>query len=283
MQTLKNIKQKAVVGLLTLILSLITPAFALASSATAVSSPYLYTFNSSGTLVEGGSESDSTSGYWWVNSGARMTISDGHGKTVEGSLSATDPWRALYNVANPVDTDNGAHPQNIFRLQTRSKWGNASQEVYFDIKKYNLSNSDQRYESNGVLLFNRIEDTQNLYYTGFRVDGSAVIKKKIAGKYYTMKQVNGIYPGTYNRTTNPNLLPLNKWIGVKSVVTNQANGTVKIDLYSDKGWTGNWTLAASVVDDGKSYGGRAFTNPGYGGIRTDFMDVEFDNFSMKNI
>ncbi len=64
---------------------------------------------------------------------------------------------------------------------------------------------------------------------------------------------------------------------------NLPDGKVKIDLYIDKGWTGVWTLAASATDDGKSYGGAAITNPGYGGIRTDFMDVEFENFRLRNL
>lgn len=36
-------------------------------------------------------------------------------------------------------------------------------------------------------------------------------------------------------------------------------------------------LAAEAKDDGKSYGGDAILNEGYAGIRTDFMDVEFDD------
>ena len=38
-----------------------------------------------------------------------------------------------------------------------------------------------------------------------------------------------------------------------------------------------------VVDNGVQYGGSAFTQPGYGGVRTDFMDVAFDNYLAKNL
>lgn len=270
---------------LILLTLLISPVRSFAATAATITSPsYFYNFNTPGTLVETGSESETSSPYWWLNSGAYMIATkDGRGETYQGSLPATNPWRVLYAANNPVDTDNGYHPQNIFRLVTRSKWGDASQEAYFDIKAYNLSNSPQRYDPNGLLLFNRLQDSQNLYYAGVRVDGSAVIKKKINGIYYTMKQVYGVFPGVYNHDTNPNLLPLNKWIGVKTDVVNQADGSVKINLYVDKGWSGNWVLVASAVDNGSSYGGHAFTTPGFGGIRTDFMDVVFENFRFKNL
>lgn len=254
-----------------------------ASTAKAVTSPYLYNFNSSGTLAEASDFSASWSPYWWVNSGGYMLLSGGRGGTVQGALSATDPWRVLYSINNPTDTDNGYHPQNIFRLVTRTKWGNAREEAYFVIKKDNLSSSPNRNQSNGLLLFNRYQDGANLYYTGVRVDGSAVIKKKINGTYYTMAEIRGVFPGTYNSNSNPDLLPKNKWIGLRSEVLNMPDGKVEIRLYTDLGWTGKWNLVASAVDDGKSYGGAAFTEEGYGGIRTDFMDVQFENFRFQNI
>ena len=37
-----------------------------------------------------------------------------------------------------------------------------------------------------MLLFNRYQDGQTLYYGGVRVDGAAVIKKKLAGVYTTL-------------------------------------------------------------------------------------------------
>jgi hypothetical protein len=62
-----------------------------------------------------------------------------------------------------------------------------------------------------------------------------------------------------------------------------ANGTVSISLYSDVGNTGSWKLVASATDDGTSYGGSPITASGSGGIRTDFMDVQFDNFRIENL
>lgn len=254
---------------------------AFAAAPAPVNSPYLYTFNAAGTLVEAGSAIESTSRYWWLNSGGYLNIKNGRGHTVQGSLPAGDPWRILYAQTNPVDTDNGLHPQNIFRLVTQSKWQTAAQEAFFVINKDNLSSSANRYESNGILLFNRYQDSQNLYYTGIRVDGAAVIKKKQNGKYTTLAYIPSVYPGIYNRTTNPNLLPKNKWIGLRSEVKNNPEGSVKITLYVDKGWTGRWQKVAEVTDGWAN--GTPITNAGFGGIRTDFMDVMFDNYRFINL
>ncbi len=248
-----------------------------------VLSPFLFDFNASETVAETSDMANSSSPYWALNSGAYLKMDNGRGSTVQGSLPSTDFWRLLYANNNPQDTDGGYHPQNIFRLLTRSKWQNARQEAYFVINKDNLSSSSNRNASNGLLLFNRYQDSDNLYYTGVRVDGSAIIKKKKNGVYYTMAEIKGIYPGTYNKSSAPNLLPKNKWIGLRSVVTNVANGSVRVDLYLDKGWSGQWVLVASAVDNGSQYGGAAFTNEGYGGIRTDFMDVTFENFRLRNL
>jgi hypothetical protein len=143
------------------------------------------------------------------------------------------------------------------------------------------SGSVNRNASNGVLLFNRYQSGDNLYYAGIRVDGQAVVKKKLNGTYYTLG-VKKVFPGTYNRDTNPNLIPLAQWTGIKTAVITDSTGVVHIKLYTDIGKTGSWTLALDVADDGKSTG-TAIANAGYGGIRTDFMDVEFDDFSFSSL
>ncbi len=245
-------------------------------------SPFLYDFSQVEVIQESYPADASTNPYWWLNSGAYMMSDQGRGHTVQGELAATDPWRILYSQNNPQDTDNGYHPQNIFRMPTRSAWANARQILYFVITRNEFSTSPYRNESNGLLLFNRLQDNFNLYYTGIRVDGAAVIKKKIGGTYYTLAYTRGVYPGVYNRDTNPNLLPLNKWIGLRSEVVNLPDGSVSIKLYLDKGWTGIWTLVAEATDRGGAVGA-PFTQPGYGGIRTDFMDVLFDNFRFINL
>ena len=92
----------------------------------------------------------------------------------------------------------------------------------------------------------------------------------------------GVYSGTYNRDTNPNLLAKNKWIGLRNEVENLADGSVRLRLYIDKGWQGSWNLIAEAVDDGVRYG-PALKNSGYTGIRTDFMDVDFENYRLNSL
>jgi hypothetical protein len=250
-----------------------------AMAAASVGSPFSYFFSVDGSVSETGASSDSPSPYWWVNSGGQMVLEDGRGKTLQGSLPLGSYWRTIYNAANPVDTDLGLHPQNIFRLVGRSLWNNFTQEGYFKIRTHNLSASPNRNQSNGLLFFNRYKDAFNLYYAGIRVDGTAVIKKKVGGVYYTMAQ-KAIFPGTYNVLTSPNLLPKNTWLGLKTKVQTNTNGSVSINLYLDKGWTGDWSLILSATDSGNFGGTAPITGSGYGGIRTDFMDVEFDQYRM---
>lgn len=239
---------------------------------------WAYYFSIDGTLQEAGQMSASTSPYWWVNSGGQLWLRGGKGQTVQGELPSDNKWRLAYNRSNPVDTDNGYHPQNIFRLITRGQWQNFRQEVYTKINKLNLSASPNRNASNGILLFNRYLDGNNLYYTGIRVDGAAVIKKKIGGRYYTMayKKVFSA-PTAYHRDLNPNLLTTNQWLGLRSEVVNNPDGTVTVRLLLDLAQTGNFLPVLEARDSGQ-YGGPAITSGGYAGIRTDFMDVEFDNY-----
>lgn len=270
-----------IVGLLVITMALL-PNLALASTAALVGSTYSYNFNITGSVAETSGPDLSSSPYWWVNSGAKLVLEGGRGYTLRGDLPVTDFWGKLYSANNPLDTDSGLHPQNIFRLLTRSKWQDATQEVYFMIENDNLSASPNRNASNGLLLFNRYQDSNNLYYTGVRVDGSVIIKKKLNGKYYTMAEVKNFYPGIYNRDTNPNLLPKNKWIGLRSEVKNLPSGEVSIKVLIDNNWNNIWKLAAEATDDGSKYG-PVISAAGFGGIRTDFMDVKFDNFKFNKI
>lgn len=245
--------------------------------------PYIYSFNVPGTLYEAGSMEQSTSAYWWVDSGAYLNISDNLGKTVQGNLETSDFWRLAYFKSNPVDTDNGYHPQNIFRLIAKYKIKDFQVSTYFKITNNNFSSSPNRNESNGLLLIGRYADNDNLYYAGVRVDGSAVIKKKINGTYFTLGTKNIFSKNPYKKDTNPNSLPINTWIGLKVEINDKPDGTVNIKLFTDVNKTNNWTLVLEANDDNKTYGGKAITSEGYVGIRTDFMDVEFSNFKVDKI
>lgn len=232
-------------------------------------------------IAEGGNILESKNPNWWVSSGAYLYRGQGIGNTIIGALPQNDRWRLEYAASNPLDTDNGYHPQNIFRLVLRSEWKNYTQQAYFKIIGDNLSVSPNRNESNGILLFNRYQDAFNLYYTGVRVDGKAVIKKKIGGVYHTLA-LEPFIDGKYDEDENPNLLPKGIWIGLRSTVENFPDGSVSVKLFVDKNKSGNWTLVAETVDDGKKYG-TALAKAGKGGIRTDFMDVEFSGYRIFSL
>ncbi len=255
---------------------------ALATDARPVSPSFYYNFNWTGTVEETASESLSRSPYWWLNSGGRLIFADSVGKTVQGELATTDFWRLAYALSNPTDTDNGYHPQNIFRLLTRSKWQNFRQQSLFYINKDNLSASPNRNASNGLLFFSRYLDGNNTYYAGIRVDGAAVIKKKVNGKYYTLAYRSKVFPGTYNRDVSPNLLPHSKWLGMRVETKTNPDSTVSIRLFLDPENKNSWDQILEAKDDGKSYGGAPLLKEGYAGIRTDFMDVSFENYSAAN-
>ncbi len=239
---------------------------------------FSYNFLNDATLRESETMTTSTSPYFWLNSGAYLKMYGARGHTNEGELGLNDRFRLYYSVDNPIDTDNGFHPQNIFRLITKEKWKNFRQEIYFKVTNDNLSPSPNRDGHNGLLLFNRYLDSDNLYYIGVRVDGTAIIKKKQYGVYTTLVQIPGIYPGVYNRITNPSLIPKNKWIGIRSEIKDNPDGSVNIKLYTDKNWNGVWTKVAEVNDNSNP-----ITGQGNAGIRTDFMDVTMDNYKANEM
>lgn len=179
----------------------------------------------------------------------------------------------LYAINNPIDSDDGYHPQNLFRLVTKkTDWRNLTAQAYFKIDRYNFSASPNRNASNGLLLMSRYQaGGQTLYYAGLRVDGTAVIKKKLNGRYTTLGQKT-LFAGRYDREREPALLPGNKWIGLRSETITNADGSVTIKLYSDIGRSGRFTLALAVTDQSSP-----IKTPGAGGVRTDFMDVSLDD------
>lgn len=240
-------------------------------------------FDANGCIEEAGSMSQSASPDWWVNSGGRLCRTTGVGSTVMGSLPSGDYWRTLYGTTNPVDTDDGYHPQNIFRFVTKGLWKDFQQTVFFRIRALNRSASPNRNASNGILFFQHYQDGNNLYYAGIRVDGAAVIKKKMGGSYTTMAFRSGVYPGAaYNAASNPTLLPSDRWIGLRTVTeTTATTVTLRLEL-NDPVVGGGWVPLIEAEDSGQ-YGGPAITVTGHAGIRTDFMDVEFNDYDAIEI
>lgn len=246
---------------------------------------FSYTFNSPGTLEEEGSMEESSSPYFWLNSGGRLIIQNGVGSTIEGALPASDRWYQEYAATNAEDTDGGAHPQNIFRLVTKTQWQDVAAQASFKIDADNLSSSHNRNASNGLLLMNRYaDDGQTLYYAGVRVDGTAVIKKKYKGTYYTMAQ-DPVFDGTYNgEVDDKNLIPHGQWLGLKTeVVTSTTTGAVTVSLYMKREDETQWSKILEAEDSGQYDRTPPITAPGYEGIRTDFMDVEFKDYRLEKI
>lgn len=236
-------------------------------------SPFTYSFHVDEVLEESESPTTSPSTYWWLDSGGRLTIEDNVGKTIQGSLPANDRWRREYSRTNAEDTGNGRYPQNVFRLLTQSEWENVSMEARFNIVRDNATRSPNRSESNGLLLMSRYQDGDNLYYAGVRVDGHAVIKKKVDGAYITLAE-KSVFNGKYDGANN--LIP-REWIALKSE-TRTVGGAVEIRLYMKRAGETAWTELLSVRDTSNPILGL-----GHLGLRTDFMDVEFDDFRAERI
>lgn len=243
----------------------------------AMTSPFRYTFNANGILNESGDMDTSSSPYFWLNSGGRLYIKDGIGQTVQGPLKKGIFWQLLYAKNNSLDTGGGLYPQNLFRLLTRSKWSNVSQEVRFNITNLNLTDTPNRDSWSGVFLMSRYQDSDNLYYAGVRQDGSLVIKLKQGGTYTTLSQSAFIATTTsYNRDRNPNFVPEDRWLRLKSDTVTKSDGTVEITLWFDENDDGSYEHTLQASD-------RTHAGEGYAGIRTDYFDVLFDDYTLRSI
>lgn len=253
-----------------------------ASTSSANSDLFIYSFNVAGALHETRHEQQSSSPYWHLASGGMFIVGGGKGQTLHGDLSEDDFWRARYRSSSPIDSDDGAHPQNLFRLITKGTWGDAREEFWFRIVHDNFSPSQNRNASNGVFIMSRYQSEDTLYYAGLRVDGTAVIKKKYQGTYYTLAQLP-FTRGSYDRLKSPSLLPHNEWIGLRSETLTRENGSVSIDLYMRREHDPEWVHALSANDAGNFNNTQPITEEGAFGIRTDFMDVEFRDFRLEKL
>ncbi len=230
-------------------------------------------------VEETGSLEESPDPFWWLDSGAMVYWVEDRFFTIQGDLSSDSRWWREYAGSNPFDTDGGYHPQNLFRLITKKKWQDHQQETYFKVNQYWVSDTPSRNESNGVLLISRYVDDDNLYYAGLRVDGDVVIKKKRDGEYSVLAEKK-ILAGEYDRSYNPNILPLNKWMGLRLETINQENGDVLIIFYLDLFDRGDWQKALEAVDKREN---NPLTEEAHSGIRTDFMDAEMKGYKIKEI
>jgi len=67
---------------------------------------------------------------------------------------------------------------------------------------------------------------------------------------------------------------------LKSDVRTQSDGSVTITLSLDRG-NGKYETILTAKDT-KSYGGATLTKDGYVGLRSDYMDLEFDNLRVQS-
>lgn len=237
-------------------------------------------FSRDRTITEAPNPDASKDDVWWVDSGGEFDVHDGTGSTLLGALNEDSPWYALYRQTTETVSGGGKYPQNVFRLLTRETWRDHETELRFRISEYRTADAASRSESNGVLIFSRYEDADTLYYGGVRVDGTAVIKKKIRGDYYTLAFHPVWTDASYDREATPNLIPVDTWLALKLRTVNFPDQTVVLELFLRTDGTDSWQRIAAAFDDGVSHGGNALTAHGRAGIRTDFMDVEFDEFGV---
>lgn len=230
-----------------------------------------YRFAVDGNLRETGSMGESSSPYWWLNSGGFLTLKGGTGMTAHGTVPLVNTWRTLYAKANPLDTDNGTHPQNLLRLVSRSTWDDVRVEASYRVNASHYSASPNRNASNGLLLMSRYQGGDTLYYAGIRVDGKAVIKKKKDGVYTTLASKQ-IFPGSYSDGGKTNLIPHHTWITLRSQTVTNPDGSVTIALSMKKAGESSFTQILETKDRSNP-----ITGSGHIGLRTDFMDVEFDD------
>src|ERR687883_1105307 len=233
-------------------------------------------FDRQGVIKEAHSISGSLDKNWWVSSGGYLYLNNGTASTIQGTLPQNDTFRINYSLSKgSEDTDNGYRPQNIFRLVNRNIWaGNYTAEVYFKYSKYNnmTANGKNLGADNGVSLMVNYQDGDNLYYVGLRADGFAGIKKKIDGEYSELQNPVKVFPGVYKHYDN--LIPQDKWIGLRAVVEEQRHNDtttisgkdqVYIAMYIDeKGDNSSWKYVTSYLDKDRIF------KQGHTGIRTDF-------------
>lgn len=251
------------------------------TGAAPVASPFAYPFDKTETLHEAGSMEESRSPYWWLGSGGMLITRGELAETIQGELAPVDKWRRLYAASNPVDTDNGQHPQNLFRIISRSRWENVRVEGAFYVANDNWSPSPNRNASNALLIMSRYLNKQNVYYAGIRVDGLAVIKKKRDGIYHILAE-RRVFPGTYVAGSRTNLLPHGEWIALRLDTITEADGSVRITLSMSRPVDAGWEELLVAHDTGAA-GGPPFTGKGFIGFRTDFMDVRFTDWKISTL
>src|SRR5581483_943729 len=123
---------------------------------------------------------------------------------------------------------------------------------------------------NGIFLVSRYQDDNNFYVAGIRQDGTAAIKKEVGGTYYMLGQTQ-VFPGTWSKYGNYDLLPKNTWVTLRQVTSTDANGIVHVALYV------NGSQVLNVADTSNVIG-----NAGLSGIRSDYVNLSMKNYNLAD-
>jgi hypothetical protein len=255
-----------------------------ATHAQELQGPFVFNFNQDGILEETADSALSSSPYFWLASGAELTIADGIGSTIHGQVNPSLVWRSIYQKNNSADSEDGLYPQNLFKLLTKNTWGNLAQEISFRIDKTNPTDTLNRDGLSGFFFLSRYSDPNNFYYAGVRMDGGVVIKKKTGGIYYTLgsAQVFG-NKESYDKHAMPNLLPTNTWLRMRSETKDLPDGDVAITLSLDIDGTGFKEVLRATDHNGRYGKSLVLRGPARAGIRSDFMDMSFEDYTFIGI
>lgn len=237
---------------------------------TALSSNYI--------LYETGTPQESASNTFWLNSGAAVTQYGQTIQTLHGVLPWYNSWHLKYMLSTPTDTNYGNQPQNIFRLLQKVDMQNPDQSVYFRIDSFN-SPLALKHAPDGIFLMSHYIDGDNLFYVGIRMDGNAVIKKKEGGRYTTLAITPLFNSLSQERPSQFPYLPKDTWLGLRSTIEENTDGTVNITLSIDEEFDLEWKEVLSVT-------AAPLPNASKGklmaGLRSDFMDITFYRYTLNN-
>ena len=219
-------------------------------------------YSGNGDIVEESPAIENTHAIWWLQSGGYIENIDGVWRSIQGELSSHDKWRKIYLRKNPLDSDNGYRPQNILRLFSDQGFLAPEQDVSIHITRDNISESPNRNASSGIFLISKFLDQDNFYLAGITRDGTAVVKKKLNGKYIILAE---------NKIMET--FPESMTISLKCSL-HHAGSALTIRLYGKLDGGGDWQLLADAVDN-SPHGGK-----GLAGLRSDFFDTEFSEYQI---
>ena len=92
-----------------------------------------------------------------------------------------------------------------------------------------------------------------------------------------------IFPGDYEREKDMSLVPQIEWLTLRTETTTNKKGVVTISLFMKRATETKWTLLLKGLDTGTNFDSPPLVGSHPLGIRTDFMDVEFDNFMAEKL